>query len=276
MRPGDRALVACSGGPDSVALAAALQAVAERLSLRLAIGFVNHGLRPSALQDECIVLELSARLNLPLDVLTPVVGARDEQALRKARYAALIEAALERGCNVVATAHHAEDQSETVVLALLRGSGPTGIGGMHSRRALRSDLELARPLMGLPSQSLRAYCHARCLPYTVDPTNADLGMRRNAVRAALEELRPLFPGLDRAVARAADLFAAEQGVTKRSELRRWVREQFSVDEELRDIDFAHVEAAVRALEEGRTGTFHMKPGIALSIERGTICGIKRM
>ncbi|MBV8198663.1 MAG: hypothetical protein JO263_11035, partial [Candidatus Eremiobacteraeota bacterium] len=175
-----------------------------------------------------------------------------------------------------ATAHHAEDQSETVLLALLRGSGPTGLSGMRGRRTLRTSLELARPLIGVPSKRLRDYCHARCLPYAVDPTNADPGVRRNAVRAALDQLRPLFPGLDRAVARAAELLSAEADATKRSQLRRCVREQLAADEDLRDIDFTHVEAAVRALEAGRTGTFHMKPGIALSIKRGAISGIKRV
>ncbi|MBV8197091.1 MAG: tRNA(Ile)-lysidine synthetase, partial [Candidatus Eremiobacteraeota bacterium] len=108
---GDRVLVACSGGPDSVALAAGLHAVAERLSLKVAIGFVNHGLRASAWQDECIVLELAARLDLTLDVTAPAIASSDEQAMREARYAALADAATRRECNVIATAHHAEDQS---------------------------------------------------------------------------------------------------------------------------------------------------------------------
>lgn len=273
---GDRVLVACSGGPDSVALTAALHALAERLSLTLAIGFVDHGIRASALQDECIVLELAARLNVPLDVMTPAMAGRDEQTLRDARYAALAEAAGRQGCNVVATAHHAEDQSETVLLALLRGSGPTGLAGMRSRRALAPNVDLARPLITVSPERLRDYCHACCLPYAVDPTNADVTVRRNAVRAALEQLRPVFPGLDRAVARAAELLGADQDATPRAQLRRFVREQLAADEALRDIDFTHVEAAVRALEEGRTGTFHMKPGIELSIERGSIRGIKRL
>ncbi|MBV9234045.1 MAG: hypothetical protein JO030_08390, partial [Candidatus Eremiobacteraeota bacterium] len=161
-------------------------------------------------------------------------------------------------------------------LALLRGSGPTGMAGMRGRRPLGSGPSLARPFIGIASERLREYCHARALPYAVDPTNADLGLRRNAVRAALAQLRPIFPGLDRAVARAAELLAAERDATKRSELRRTVREQLAADENLRDIDFTHIEAAVRALEEGRTGTFHMKPGVALRIKRGAICGIKRV
>ncbi len=162
-----------------------------------------------------------------------------------------------------------------MLLALLRGAGPSGLGGMASRRRLQPGLDLARPLLGVGSEALRAYCHAQALPYAVDPTNAQSGLRRNAVREALAALRPLFPALDEAVARAAELVAAERDGTRRADLRRSIREQLAGEEGLRDIDFAHVEAAVRALEGGATGTFHMKAGVALKIERGTISGVSR-
>jgi tRNA(Ile)-lysidine synthase len=275
LRPGEHVLIACSGGPDSVALAAALHAVAKRTDLALALAFVNHGARASAWQDECIALQLAARFDLPLEVVALRTRAKDEERLRTARYAALAAAAKQRGCGVLATAHHAEDQSETVLLALLRGAGPSGLRGMRSRLQLETGLDLARPLIGIPSEALRAYCHAKALPYAVDPTNSERRLRRNAVREALVSLRPLFPGLDRAVARAAELVSDEDDKTPRAQLRRSIRAQLAVEDNLRDIDFSHVEAAVRALEEGGSGTFHMKPGIALRIERGSVRGIKR-
>jgi tRNA(Ile)-lysidine synthase len=275
IRSGERVLIACSGGPDSVALAAALHAVSKRMSLHLCIGHVNHGLRASAWQDECVVLRLAATYELPLEVITLPDGSRNEQRLREARYAALIDAALRQRCAVIVTAHHSEDQSETVLLALLRGSGPSGLAGIPSRRSLRSGLDLARPLLSVPSEALLEYCYANSLPFAADPTNADTGLRRNAVREALEALRPLFPGLDGAVARAAELVHDERRTSDRAGLRRRVRERLASQGELRDIDFAHVEAAVRALESGRTGTFHMKPGLSLKIEQGSIAGIKR-
>jgi tRNA(Ile)-lysidine synthase len=275
VRPGERVLVACSGGPDSVALAAAMHAVAKRLHLEIRAAYVNHGLRTSAWQDECVVLQVAARFEMPLDVVALQTDAADEQRLRTARYGALIDIAKQRGCAVVATAHHAEDQTETVLLALLRGTGPAGLRGMRARRRLAPSLDLARPFLGIPSDALRAYCHARALPYAVDPTNAQTSLRRNAVREALAALRPLFPGLDAAVARAAGVVSEERDASARAELRRSVREQLGREDELRDIDFLHVEAAVRALEGRRTGTFHMKPGIALRIERGAITGITR-
>jgi tRNA(Ile)-lysidine synthetase-like protein len=275
VRRGERVLIACSGGPDSVALAAAMHAVTKRLRLTIWAAFVNHGRRTSAWQDECVVLQIAAQLEIPLEIVALEAGAGNEQHLRNARYAALIDAAKRRKCDVVATAHHAEDQSETVILALLRGTGPAGLRGMRCRRPLAPGLTLARPVIGVSSQSLRAYCHARALPYAVDPTNAESGLRRNAVREALATLRPLFPGLDAAVARAAEVVAGERDATPRAELRRAVRAQFASEEDLRDVDFVHVEAAVRAIEAGRTGTFQMKPGIALRIEKGTVAGITR-
>lgn len=275
VRRGDRVLVACSGGPDSVALAALLHALAARMELSVRVAHVNHATRASAWQDECVAMHVAARCELPLDVFEVQAAGRDEQALRSARYAALAAAAQRHGCNAVATAHHAEDQSETVLLALLRGAGPEGLGGMRARRPLAEGVHLVRPLLTVPSEALRAYCHGQVLPYAVDPSNAHLALRRNAVREALEALRPLFPALDAAVARAAQLVAEERDAAPRADLRRSIRERLARDDDLRDVDFEHVEAAVRALEAGQTGTFHMKAGVWLRIERGEISEIGR-
>lgn len=270
---GEHVLVACSGGPDSVALAAALHSAAPRMRIDVSFAHVNHGVRSSARQDECIVLQLAARFGVPLSIITLQSRTDDEARLRLARYRALAKAARAKSCSVIATAHHAEDQTETVFLALLRGSGLAGLSGMPARRSLEPGLDLARPLLGVAPETLRAYCHARALPYAVDPTNSDAGRRRNAVREALAKLRPLFPALDRAVSRAAEVIAEEERGSPRARLRRSVREHFAADDDLRDLDFAHVEAAVRALESGRSGTYFMKPGVGLRVEGGSIAGI---
>lgn len=273
LREGERVLVACSGGPDSVALAAALHCAAPRIGIEICLAHVNHAVRSSAWQDECIVLQLAAQLGVPLEIVALQSQTNDEQRLRLARYRALGKTASAMDCSVIATAHHAEDQTETVFLALLRGSGPAGLSGMPARRSLEPGLDIARPLLGIPSARLRDYCHAGVLPYAVDPTNSDPGRRRNAVREALANLRPLFPALDRAVARAAEVIAEERRDSPRARLRRSVRERFAADDDLHDLDFCHVEAAVRALESGRSGTYFMKPGVGLRIEAGTIAGI---
>lgn len=275
IRVGQRVLVACSGGPDSVALTSALHALATPMQLQLTIAYVNHGIRTSALQDECVVASVAAACGLELEIarLAPPSGA--ESSLRDARYTALATLARKHACDVVATAHHAEDQSETVLLALFRGAGLEGLTGMRARRPLADGVDLARPLLPVASETLRRVCHARALPYAVDATNADRELRRNAVRGALEALRPVFPGLDEAVARAATLAGDERGATRRGELRRHVRACLAEQEELRDIAFAHVEAAVRALEAGSSGSFWMKPGVRLEIHEGVVAGITR-
>ena len=270
VRRGERIVVACSGGADSVALAAALARSAKPMDLDLTLAYVHHGTRESAWQDECVVLRLGATFGIPVRVAALGELPRDEATLREARYDALVRIASERAANAVATAHHAEDQSETVLMALFRGAGPDGLAGMRPRRSLAEGVELLRPLLRFPSDDLRYYCHVHALPYAVDPTNADASLRRNAVRAALHALRPLFPGLDAAVARAADLAGDERDGVPRADLRRQVREALAGEEALRDVDFAHVEAAVRALERGASGRFHMKAGLELIIDHGTI------
>lgn len=274
VRKGEAIVIACSGGPDSVALAGVLSELAPKLRLNLSLAHVNHGLRPSALQDQCVVMRIAATLELPLDVIQIPPGKKGEAQLREARYAALLEVAQRRGASAVATAHHAEDQSETVLLALFRGSGPDGLGGMAPRRPLGKGVELVRPFLRLASEDLRSYCHLNALPYAVDPTNRDESLRRNAVRQALDALRPGFPGLDQAIARAAELVGSEQARTPKAALRSRVREALREQEVLADVDFEHVEAAVRALENGRTGRFHMKTGVTLRIEGGAPVVIK--
>ncbi len=272
---GERLLIACSGGPDSIALASALHELSGPLRLHLRLAYVDHGTRAAAWQDECVVASVAAAGGLELDVIRPAPAGGDEASLRELRYAALHDSALRNGCTAVATAHHAEDQSETVLLALFRGAGRDGLNGMPARRPLGDGVALARPLLRVPAEALRRLCHARALPYAVDATNADLGLRRNAVRGALDALRPLFPGLDEAVARAATLTSDETHAPRRAELRRRVRACLAEQAELRDIAFAHVEAAVRALENGRSGSFWMKPGVRLEVRQGEVSGITR-
>ncbi|MGA8535477.1 MAG: tRNA lysidine(34) synthetase TilS [Candidatus Tumulicola sp.] len=275
IRRGDRVLIACSGGPDSVALVAALCDLAKPMRLELRLAHVNHGVRPSAGQDECIVASVAARYRLGLDSVRLALPGRDEASLREARYSALAACARRAGSTTVATAHHAEDQSETVLLALFRGTGPQGLAGMRARRPLVEGIDLARPLLRISAAALRDSCHVRALPYAVDPTNADPGLRRNAVRGALDALRPFFPGLDEAVARAATLVGDESQSPQRAALRRRVRACLAGQEELRDIEFTHVEAAVRALESGGSGSFWMKPGVRLEIRGGAVEAISR-
>lgn len=272
VRRGERIAIACSGGADSVALAYALAAVRHPMDLELTLAHVNHGTRESAWQDECVVLRVGAALGLPVRISALDETVRDEASLRQARYDSLASIARDVKASAIATAHHREDQSETVLLALFRGAGPEGLAGMRSRRPLAPGIDLVRPLLRIGSDELRRVCHVHALPYAVDPTNADRGLRRNALRSALEALRPLFPGLDAAVARAADVLAEEFAGSERADARRDVRAALAAQEALQDVDFTHVEAVVRAIERGGSGRFHMKKGVELLVEHGTIVG----
>lgn len=270
IRSGESVLIACSGGSDSVGVAAILNALAKPLDLRLHLAHVNHGVRKSAWQDEAVALRVSASLGIPLRTIALRAQRADEAYLREVRYDALIETAQRVNATVVATGHNAEDQTETVLLSLFRGTGPMGIAGMPARRELAPGVDLARPLMRFPRGEIREYVQSAGLPYSIDPTNADTSLRRNAVREALAALRPLFPGLDSAVARAAAVVGDELAGSSHAVLRRQVRETLQEHQALRNVDFEHIEAAVRTLERGGSGRFAMAPGVEVTIENGEL------
>jgi tRNA(Ile)-lysidine synthase len=240
------------------------------MQLRLTLAHANHGLRTSAWQDEAVVLRASAALGVPLKIIALKPQRADEATLRDARYEALVRTARECRCNVIATGHNAEDQTETVLLALFRGTGPQGLAGMPARRRLSAGIELARPLMRFPRWEIRAYVQNAALPYSIDPTNADLTLRRNAVREALSALRPIFPGLDAAVARAAQVVSDELADDPQAARRRQIREALRGHQALRGVQFDHIEAAVRALERGGSGRFAMGSGVEITIENGAL------
>jgi tRNA(Ile)-lysidine synthase len=270
IRNGDAVLLACSGGSDSVGLAAILAALAKPLNLRLTMAHVNHGMRDSAWQDEAVVLRAGAALGVPVRTIAIRPERADEGTLRDARYGALATAAREMGANIIATGHNAEDQTETVLLALFRGTGPQGLAGMPPRRELAAGIDLVRPLLRFARAEIREYVQISGLPYSIDPTNAHTAYRRNAVRQALMALRPLFPGMDVAVARAAQLVGDELLETPQAGLRKQVRATLQEHQALRGVDFEHVEQAVRALERGGSGSFTMASGIIVTIENGEL------
>lgn len=249
LAPGERAIVACSGGPDSAALASLIDRLAREDGFEPILGHVNHGMRASAMQDECVVLSIGARLGREVRIARPPVARDDEQTLRNARYAALETLARAAGARSIVTAHTAEDQAETVLLALFRGSGLDGLAGMTPRRPLASGIDLVRPLLRVTHAELATELRRSGLPYAIDPTNADPRYRRNALRAPLAELRAAFPHLDRAVARCAAIMRDELEATPRAAGRRALRERLRSEGGLRDITFADIEAALDAADD---------------------------
>lgn len=176
-----RVLIAVSGGPDSVALLSGLSALAGRLELTLEAATVDHQLRPESAAEAALVKTLADRLGVP-HVTLPVV-VRDgglEAAARSARYAALERHRLARGLDLVATAHTADDQAETLLMRLMRGTA-TGAGAIHE---LRPD-GVVRPLLFARRPEVMAYVEACQLPTVHDPMNDDPRFLRVRVRQGL-------------------------------------------------------------------------------------------
>ena len=258
-------LVACSGGPDSVALASLIARLAMRHRWRVMLAHVNHHLRDSSWQDEAIVVSVGARLALQVRVadLEPRKTGDDEGGLREARYALLARLAEQSGAHAVLTGHVAEDQTETVLLALFRGTGMRGLRGIPVRRPLGPGIELVRPLLAFSHAALRDELGASALPYVRDPSNTNARYRRNALREALAGLREGFPRLDEAVARCAAIVAAELEPGGRASARRKLRQALEREVGLRDVPFERIEAALHA----RRGRVHIKDDVEIRIVR---------
>ncbi len=212
--PGSRALVAVSGGPDSVALLHVLHELAGTLEIGLGVAHLNHGIRgASADRDEEFVRQLARRLGLPLHLARRDVPRRAEtarmsieEAARAERYALLTETANSEGYARIATGHTADDQAETVLLALLRGSGITGLGGMPPVLG-----QVARPLIESTRADVLAYLAGRGADYCHDETNDDLTYTRNRVRHMLLPMleREFNPNIRATLARNALLVQEE-------------------------------------------------------------------
>jgi tRNA(Ile)-lysidine synthase len=265
--PGEVLLAAVSGGPDSAALAALLARVAERSKSTLVLAHVNHRQRSTSWQDEAVTLSLGATLRARVVATSLPPGPADEARLRDERYAAL--AALARACGAgrIFTAHHAGDQTETVLLALFRGAGPAGLCGMSMVRELEPGLELVRPLLSTEPSELRAYCSAARLPFALDPTNVDVRYRRNALRAALPSLREAFPHLDAAVARCASILDEERSGSRTAAVRTRLRaELVAATGDARDVTFERLDAAARAIERGARGRHFLRRGVEVVVK----------
>lgn len=197
LEPGDRVVVAVSGGPDSLALALVLHALQEEWRLALHVFHLHHGLRgEDADRDAAFVREVAARLGLPCTVARRDVRAEAgrlggglENAGRVARYRALAELAEQLGARRVAVGHTMDDQAESVLMGLLRGAGRRGLGGMAPSRPLGfgapPDVTLIRPLLAVRRADTEQYVLAAGLEPRRDPMNEDPRFLRARLRTQL-------------------------------------------------------------------------------------------
>jgi tRNA(Ile)-lysidine synthase len=186
LRGGEVVLTAVSGGADSVALLDVLVALRAILRIDLVVLHVHHGLRPEADADAAFVRDLCASLAVPFrcdrvavrrEAAPAAAWGGMEAAARRARYAAFRAAARAVGASRVATAHTADDQAETVLMRLLHGAGPRGLGGIAPARG-----PYIRPLLGSRRMQVESHCRERGLPWVEDASNRDLAFLRNRLR----------------------------------------------------------------------------------------------
>jgi tRNA(Ile)-lysidine synthase len=194
-------VVGVSGGPDSTAL---LVAAAPRRPVVAA--HFNHALRGAeADADAAFVAELAGRLGVPFvtEKADPPAGP-DENTARKARYDFLTRVARSRGSSVVAVAHTADDQAETFLMRLIRGSGTLGLGAMAPSRRLAEGVLLVRPFLSVTRAEILAYLQKKRVAYRIDATNYDTARLRARIRAELlPQLRTYNPRIVEVLCRTA-------------------------------------------------------------------------
>lgn len=179
--------LAVSGGPDSMAM---LLLAHEAIPGLFEVATVDHGLRPEAADECALVAAACAERGVPCEVLTVTVGEGNVQArAREARYRALADWAKRRGLSAIATAHHADDQAETLLMRLNRGSGLSGLAGVRERGWTSTRfVQLLRPLLTFRRTELLAVSEAGKIAFATDPSNADERFDRVRIRKALAEL----------------------------------------------------------------------------------------
>ncbi len=312
---GEAAVVAVSGGADSVFLLRALQGLSRPLNLRLHVAHLDHGWRGAeAEQDGLFVRQVAERLGLPCHVgrvdatrLSREAALSPEEGARLARYRFLAEVCTRHGIPTVATGHTQDDQLETFLLAWLRGSGQLGLAGMPAAGSLPAAgtgaaVRLVRPLLCLSAIEVRRTLAEVGQPWREDATNQDRRLLRNRVRhEVLPLLEMLAPGVRDTTLRSMDLLrmdadylaarareaagevlSEEGGVLAASRcaflalhptLRARVLQESvrRLQGHSRDVEAAHLDGALRAIERGRGGaTVRLSATVTLRLHRGRL------
>ena len=215
IRAGDRVIAAVSGGADSVVLLHALHGLRGKLDMELGAAHLDHGLRGGeGREDAAFVTDYAASLDLPcVSEQTDVAaycrenGCSVEQGAREVRYDFLRRVLLDQDADSVATGHTADDQAETVLMRLLRGSGSSGLSAIRPVR----DGWIIRPLLDVTAGEIAEYARMHGLSYRTDRTNEDQDVLRNRIRHHLVPLlqREYNPHIVQGLARLADVTRGE-------------------------------------------------------------------
>ncbi len=299
---GSRLLLAVSGGNDSLVMLHLLHNLHRDLGLELYVASLDHGWRGAAgAEDAAFVRQEAEALGLQV-TLGAAAGLRSEADARRARYEFLASSARQVGAPYVITAHHADDQVETILLNLLRGSGLRGLAGMRPRTGLpgHPQLTLLRPFLEVPRRELRAWGRIQGLEPRQDASNDDRRLRRNRLRHdILPLLREFDPRVERSLLRLSENAArdydylqqqlqeaAGKGLRHSEQRVRLPRSTFNALHPalqgqlalnaLRELGgteagAGHVESLVSLAASGRTGQACSLPGgVQLRIEYGDL------
>ena len=315
---GTRLLAAVSGGPDSMALLHSLLALRQELELDIVGAHLNHGLRgEESAADAEFVRSAFDSLGLHCVVDSADVeamqtaGMSPEEAAREARYEFLARSAVECGAWAVALGHTADDQAETVMMNIIRGSGLSGLRGMRALTSVRrggTEIRLLRPLLGLGRAETTAYCEELTLNPRMDRTNFSLTYTRNRVRMELmPALESYNPAIKESLLRLSDSASIdlayieseaedawgratleEEGCVRlrrdefssipeavaRRVLRKAVR---SIKGDLKDVEMSHVEDMARLIAGGTGAQLDLPGGVSFEVgyEVGTIATVGR-
>ena len=188
--PGDRVIVAVSGGPDSVCLLDVLNRLSQELEINLVVAHYDHGLRKNEDEFETqLVRDIAASMGIPFEVEKAPAMLKDspslEERARDARYAFLEKIRNKYGAQKIAMGHNLNDQAETVIMRLFRGSGPSGLSGIPPVR----DNIIIRPLIEIRRDEIIEYLKSRGLPFANDSSNSNKKHLRNRIRL---ELMPML------------------------------------------------------------------------------------
>ncbi|WP_342480904.1 tRNA lysidine(34) synthetase TilS [Paenibacillus sp. FSL L8-0340] len=215
--PHDTIVVAVSGGSDSVALLRILHEISvNRIPLKLVCAHVNHGFRDESVEEAEFVRQMAGELGVPFELaefdipsLAKGSGLGPEGTAREKRYQFLIETAHRYGARSVALAHHADDQAETVLMRLLRGSGPSGLAGMRWKRTEKK-VELIRPFLRINKTALVGLCRDEGFPYAEDASNLLTKYKRNVIRLeVLPSLEKYNPKVKQSLLQLSEIVGAE-------------------------------------------------------------------
>jgi tRNA(Ile)-lysidine synthase len=205
-QPGERVVVAVSGGPDSLALLSVLREILPAVPLHLTVAHFDHGWRADSREDRDFVASMAARWGYDFRTARAADDTpHTEVAARTVRHMFLRQTATETSSTAIALGHTQDDQVETLLLHLLRGSGSRGLGAMRRR-----DAELARPLLDISRKEIEAYLTRLHLTPLRDPSNDDPRFTRNRLRQqVLPAIDAFDPAARELLARTADILSEE-------------------------------------------------------------------